>query len=98
MAGRNNPHFAPCGAWARSAQRPCIRKPTLDKDGRPVNGRCASHGGKSTGPKTPEGLARSQKANWKHGRHSADARSNRREFALILAEMLATIDQVEEIV
>ncbi len=31
------------------------------------NGRCKLHGGKSTGPRTPEGLERSRRANWKHG-------------------------------
>jgi len=31
------------------------------------NGRCYVHGGPSTGPRTPEGLERSRKANWKHG-------------------------------
>lgn len=56
MAGRYK--GAPCGAWARSAQRPCIRRPVLDADGRPKNGRCASHGGKSSGAKTLEGKAR----------------------------------------
>lgn len=30
------------------------------------------HGGASTGPRTPEGLARSKKARWKHGRYSAE--------------------------
>jgi hypothetical protein len=29
------------------------------------------HGGRSTGPRTPEGLARSQRARWKRGRYSA---------------------------
>ena len=28
---------------------------------------CRMHGGKSTGPRTPDGLERSRKANWKHG-------------------------------
>ena len=37
------------------------------------NGRCRMHGGKSTGPRTPEGLDRSRRANWKHGRRSAEA-------------------------
>lgn len=36
--------------------------------------RCRIHGGASTGPKTLEGLARSRKANWKHGAFSADAK------------------------
>ena len=31
------------------------------------NGRCKFHGGKSTGPRTQEGLERSRRANWKHG-------------------------------
>ena len=33
------------------------------------NGRCRMHGGKSTGPRTPEGRERSRRANWKHGRY-----------------------------
>ena len=32
--------------------------------------RCKLHGGKSTGPRTPEGKARSVAANTKHGRRS----------------------------
>jgi hypothetical protein len=45
------------------------------------NGRCRMHGGASTGPRTPEGLERSRKANWKHGRYSAEALTTRREAA-----------------
>ena len=33
-------------------------------------GRCQLHGGKSTGPRTPEGKARSIAAHTKHGRRS----------------------------
>ena len=44
------------------------------------NGRCRLHGGLSTGPKTPEGLARSRKARWKHGLYSAEAKQARRAF------------------
>ena len=36
------------------------------------NGRCRMHGGMSTGPRTPQGLERSRKANWKHGWYSAE--------------------------
>ena len=43
------------------------------------NGRCRMHGGLSTGPRTAEGLARSRRANWKHGHYSADAKAARRE-------------------
>lgn len=43
-----------------------------------ANGRCRLHGGLSTGPKTPEGIKRIQKANTKHGRYSKAARELRR--------------------
>jgi hypothetical protein len=42
------------------------------------NGRCRFHGGKSTRPRTPEGLARSRRANWKHGHYSRPAIEERR--------------------
>jgi hypothetical protein len=50
------------------------------------NGRCKLHGGKSTGPRTPEGLERSRQANWKHGHFSREAKAERsRVRAAILA-------------
>jgi hypothetical protein len=36
------------------------------------------HGGLSTGPKTPEGLERSRRARWKHGKRSRAAIEARR--------------------
>jgi hypothetical protein len=41
------------------------------------------HGGCSTGPKTPEGLERSTKANWKHGRYSAKALAGRKRWSWV---------------
>jgi hypothetical protein len=64
------------------------------------NGRCRLHGGCSTGPKTPEGLARSQKANWKHGRCSEKARADSRTVRAGLAwvgrctTMLRNVDRL----
>jgi hypothetical protein len=40
-----------CGAWARSRLHVC-------RGWAMVNGRCRHHGGKSTGPRTPEGKRR----------------------------------------
>jgi hypothetical protein len=37
-----------------------------------ANGRCRLHGGKSTGPQTPEGLERMRRAKTKHGSYSAE--------------------------
>ncbi|MFC1604855.1 HGGxSTG domain-containing protein [Planctomycetota bacterium] len=59
------------------------------------NGRCRMHGGKSTGPRTPEGLERSRKANWKHGRYSAKSIAARREMREFLSQCRKTIEQVE---
>jgi hypothetical protein len=59
------------------------------------------HGGWSTGPKTPEGRAKSDRASWKHGRRSREAVEARRaavrelrRFRELLAEYLAT-EQIE---
>lgn len=48
-----------CGAYARSTGEPCRAPAHRDPaTGKPRNGRCKLHGGKSTGPRTPEGRAR----------------------------------------
>jgi hypothetical protein len=65
-------HTAPrCGARRRDGQ-PC-QGPAMP------NGRCRMHGGKSTGPRTPEGLERSRKARWQHGHYTAAAKAARAE-------------------
>ena len=40
-----------------------------------ANGRCRMHGGRSTGPRTPEGLARLAAARTKHGAYNAGSRA-----------------------
>lgn len=80
-----------CAAMAKSTKRPCM-SPAMP------NGRCRIHGGKSAGPKTPEGLKRSRRANWKTGYHSAEAKAERREFLQFLREAKATLMQIKEIV
>jgi hypothetical protein len=65
---QGNPNDAPrCLAKTRKAKGKLCRAPAMP------NGRCRLHGGKSTGPRTPEGLERSRKANWKHGYYSANS-------------------------
>ena len=65
---------AQCGAKTRKGS-PC-RNPAMP------NGRCRMHGGASTGPRTLAGLARSRRANWKHGRYSAEGREQRARLRL----------------
>ena len=65
---RGNPNTAPrCGARTRVDQ-PC-GSPAM------ANGRCRMHGGRSTGPTTPEGLARITAARTTHGFYSAEGRA-----------------------
>lgn len=66
-----DPSKAPrCGAKTRKGT-PC-QAPAMH------NGRCRMHGGLSTGPRTPEGLERCRRANWKTGKYSAEAKRGRR--------------------
>src|SRR5262249_43827339 len=68
-----------CGARSKGTGKPC-RAAAMP------NGRCKVHGGKSTGPRTPEGLERSKRARWKHGYYSREAKAERsRVRAAILA-------------
>ena len=53
-----------CGARTRSGS--ACKSPGM------ANGRCRLHGGKSTGPRTPEGLERMRRANTKHGRYTKE--------------------------
>jgi hypothetical protein len=66
-----------CGATTR--RRTACQCPAM-RDRR----RCRLHGGKSTGPRTPDGLERSQRANYKHGAYSRATRellaNNRRHW------------------
>jgi len=64
-----NPKNAPrCNAIAKSTGKQCQAPAIKGKT------KCRLHGGKSTGAKTPEGLAKCQKANWKHGHYSAETK------------------------
>jgi hypothetical protein len=68
-----DPTKAPrCGARSRRrGGKPCRAPAVRGKR------RCRMHGGASTGPRTPEGLARSRRAHWIHGRESREAREAR---------------------
>jgi hypothetical protein len=60
-----SPHEGRCGAKARSGQ-PCRQWRV------PGRARCHWHGGRSTGAKSPEGIARIRQANTKHGAYSRE--------------------------
>jgi len=81
---RGDPSLAPrCGAKNR-AGCPC-RAPAMK------NGRCRMHGGKSTGPRTAEGLARLRAARTTHGYYTAESKAARRRVAALIAEARALL-------
>ena len=72
-----DPSTAPrCGARRKSDGQPC-QAPAM------ANGRCRLHGGKSTGPRTPEGRARAAAANYKHGYYTKEAIAERARARII---------------
>lgn len=60
------------------------------------NGRCRFHGGKSTGPRTPEGLARSRNARWKNGEYSAVAKEERRWITAYMKQQAELLREVKK--
>ena len=56
--------------------------------------KCRMHGGASTGPRTPAGLERCRKANWKHGRRSADWIAERRRDRLEIRRLVLESKQL----
>jgi hypothetical protein len=81
-----DPMRAPCGARTR-AGHPC-KAPAM------TNGRCRMHGGASTGPRTPEGLARLRAARTRTGLHSAEMVALRRALAGLRREARKTRERV----
>ena len=82
-----DPNSAPrCGATTRRGMA-CL-SPAM------TNGRCRMHGGASTGPRTVEGLARSRRARWKHGRYSAEALAEQKRARELLTQSRELLKQM----
>ena len=77
-----------CGAKTRKdtpCQRPAYKR----------NGRCSLHGGKSTGPKTEDGLARLTAARTTHGRFTKKKRLAAKQRAEVGRQMRAELKGLE---
>ena len=71
---QGDPNSAPrCGAKTRKGTT--CRAPAMRG-----KKRCRLHGGKSTGPRTPEGIERSKTARLRHGLYSEDFEQQKREL------------------
>jgi len=60
------------------------------------NGRCRLHGGKSTGPKTPEGIEKIRQAHLIHGEYTKEAIASRKEFNALLRKFEGTIREITD--
>ena len=78
-----------CQATAKSRGKRCGN---LAVKGKRV---CWIHGGRSTGPRTPEGLERSRKANWKHGFYSAEMAAERQYIRSLLRESQDLVERIK---
>jgi hypothetical protein len=87
----NNPAGDPNKALRCGAK---TRRGTSCKAPAMPNGRCRMHGGKSTGPRTPEGLERSRRANWKHGHYSKESNEIYREHRRLIKAYEATLKNI----
>src|SRR5687767_11503468 len=82
-------HAAPrCGATRKYDGCPC-QSPAMP------NGRCRFHGGKSTGPKTPNGAERARRAVLRHGFYTAAAEAERRLARSALGALRAALASVD---
>lgn len=75
-----------CGAKTRSG-KPC-KAPAMK------NGRCKMHGGKSTGVKTKEGIAKIKKANLKSGFYTKEAIKERKLLSDIWREERRFLEEI----
>jgi hypothetical protein len=76
-----------CGAKRRHDGGSC-QQPAMP------NGRCRFHGGKSTGPRTAEGLERSRKARLTHGYYTAEAKAERFKARMQLRALKALLREI----
>ena len=60
------------------------------------NGRCALHGGRSTGPKTQRGLQRISEANLKHGRQTKGKLAAQRHAAEVGRRVMSELKRLEQ--
>jgi hypothetical protein len=59
------------------------------------NGRCALHGGLSTGARTPEGSQRTSEANTKHGRQTKGKVAAQRHAAIVGRRVMSELKRLE---
>ena len=77
--------------WAKTRKGTPCRRPAYKR-----NGRCSLHGGRPTGPKTEDGLARLTAARTTHGKYTKEKRAAAKRFAEQGRQMRAELAELEE--
>ncbi len=77
-----------CGAKTRKGT-PCL-SPAMS------NGRCRMHGGKSTGPKTPEGIQRIRETHLKHGRYTMKALEEKKKCNRLIKKYREFVNKINQ--
>ena len=65
------------------------------RPGNKVNGRCKLHGGRSTGPRTEDGLARLVASKTTHGRTAAVERAKAKHRAKVGRQVMRAVKEIE---
>ena len=76
-------------------QRSTLRGTACQRAAYKHNGRCALHGGRSTGPRTQRGLQRISEANLKHGRQTKDKLAAQRHAAEVGSRDMGELKRIE---
>ncbi len=103
---QDEPHAKRLG-WLKNGNPPCDLRsmPKCQAKAKSTGKRCGNlavkgkrvcwiHGGKSTGPRTPGGLARSKKANLKHGFYSEEMVAERQYVRSLLRESQELVEKI----
>lgn len=88
MNFKEGPHVL-CEARCKRDKQKVCRQPAMS------NGRCRLHGGKSTGPKTKEGIEKCRQARLKHGNYSKEAIFSPKESRELIRKMKFFIHSID---
>jgi len=82
--------------WQGQKCEALTRKGTLcQRPGNKINGRCKLHGGRSTGPRTAEGITRLAASKTTHGRTTVVERAQAKHRAKVGRQVLRELKEIE---
>lgn len=83
--------------WQGTRCEARTRRGTLcQRPGNKFNGRCKLHGGRSTGPRTAEGIARLAASKTTHGRTTKHERAKAKHRAVVGRQVMRELKEIEQ--